>query len=155
MDDNEKDFLLAEYEASWDIIQNIDDRRDRLASHSALLGGGVTAVVVGVLTQGESITPAVRWGLVILVLIAAAVALGIGGMLLSERRANVRYRKRVNLIRDTFLSASKDKVEAYYKTENHHHIRPIGGTLPWVFWMLGLQILVGVGAAIGLVCGFQ
>lgn len=123
MTPDEKDYLLVEYKASWEAIQNIDNRRDRFASYFALLYGGVTSVVVTVLTQqsppAQSAT-LVRAGVIVLVLATVIAGVAILGILRSERDANVRYRQRVNRIREVFLSGDTDpRVAAYFATEHH------------------------------------
>jgi len=112
VDKPEQDFLLLEFETAFEHIQRIDDRRMRfvefLLTLNSLLATGVAAVLIA--TQSDEPSLELDSGHVVLVTLAACLGiLGIGviaWMVDSERKANVRYRMKVNHIRGLFLANS-------------------------------------------------
>ena len=154
---DEKEFLLTEYRASWDTIQNIDNRRDRFVSYYALLYGGVTSVIAALLNApGMLQARGVRIGIIVLILATAMVGVTIIGILWSERDANIRYRERVNWIRKIFLSGATlpSEVAKYFEEERKHDPHGLGRTLRWVFTMLVIQIVIALLAALAVACDF-
>lgn len=144
MDQPTEDFLRAEYDTAWAHIREIDNRRLRFVefyiSLNAVLATAITAVI------SRSNNTMLTIGNVILVLVGTIIVISAGvtilGMIRSERRANVRFRSRVNYIRGIFLEHSSDiKIKRYLSqhaelntpTERTQDLSRLGGTLRYVF----------------------
>jgi hypothetical protein len=150
MTPEEKDFLLAEYKASSDIIQNIENRCSSLATYYVLLFVGAVSIVSALLST-KGITQNTRIGLIIIM-----AATGLAGILtirklLSDRGANIDYYNRTNLIRKYFLSGTTDQnISAYFRTETQDPNRT-SSFLKWIFAMIGLQAITAfIIALVGL-----
>ena len=150
MTPEEKDFLLAEYKTSSDFIQNIENRCSSLATYYALLFVGAVSIVSALLST-KGITQNTRIGLIIVMAATGLAGIVTIGKLQLDRRANIDYYKRTNLIRKHFLSSTTDQnIAAYFQIETHD---PNGMTraLKWIFAMIGLQAITAlIIALVGL-----
>ena len=154
MTDEERTFLIAEYEASWDTIQNIDERRGTFTSYYAILFSGVLSVIAAILAKDTSPNMQTRWGLILVLVSAIVAGIAVVGVLRSERRANVDYRRRVNRIRALFLASSAEAgIQQYFQIEQTHDPKGIGRTLKWIFSMIAVQMAVALFVAYGLLPG--
>jgi cation transport regulator ChaB len=117
MDNNEKDFLLAEFNTAWDTIQNIDIRRGTFARYYSAFFVAVLAIVVKILfDKDNNIGLLMCIELNVILLLTLLVAVIVKDILKSEREANIKYRKKINLIREIFLAGSNDeKIIEYLK----------------------------------------
>ncbi len=165
MGEEEKQFLVAEYEQSWQIINAIDERRVKLLqSISTLVVAAIGAVGFLLSENGPlRLHRAIEASAILVFTIFAGLAAM--AILYAERKSNIRYRKKVNLIRGLVLSASEDARIKEYLTRKDLGIkvcgdeqpRGIGRTLRWVFAVLGIEL---AGLVIALVyvwmrhCGF-
>lgn len=150
MSPEEKDFLIAEYNAAWAMVRSIDERRGTFARYYAILFGGSLSVVSAIFASQPSPSYAVTAALNLILITTAAAGGVIIYVLLSERSANIRYRQRANKIRQVFLSDSTDgKIEQYLNKEVHDP-RGVGRTLPGIFFLIAIQIAVGLIFACGL-----
>jgi len=156
--DHEKEFLLAEYEQAWAMILNIDERRFKFVEYYSAIFAGVVAVASNfVVGQGRVTFASVA---IVTVLFAMAVVIGYSfiHMMNSERKANVRYRKKVNLVRGLMLGDTADPKISEYLTHKDLGIKTlndpdqpsgIGSTLKGVLGFLYLEIgvlVVGLAA---------
>jgi hypothetical protein len=158
MEQSAEEFLRAEYEVAWAHIREIDNRRLRFTefyiSLNAILSTAITAVVV----RGDD--PVLSAGNVALIFVGAVIATSAGlavlGMLRSERRANVRFRKRVNYIRGIFLENDQDiRIERYLSlhaalntpTDRTENLSRHGSTLKNVFRLIYGSITIWAAAS--------
>lgn len=81
METNIKEELIAEFNSAWIMIQNIDERRGKFFQYFNLFFGAILTAAI-----------AVKSSLVLIVGILAG--LGTLYILWSERKANIRYRKK-------------------------------------------------------------
>lgn len=149
MDEPTKDLLLAEFETSWRQLFNIDSRRGIFFNYFNLAFFAVLTFTAGVWVKGTAPTMLAAVALSATYLLLAMMAQAIRAVLLSEREANVRYRKKINLIREIFLAESSDpRIQKYLtrkdigiKTDSGagNEIDRIGGTLKPIFFMLRIQ----------------
>lgn len=141
---DEREFLLAEYHAAWDMILKIDERRGAFARYCTILFGGAFSVVSAILASQPLPSSEALIGLGAILATTAVAGCVIIFILWSERKANVRYRKRINKIREIFLAVSPDqKIGEYFKSEAHSP-GGIGQTLPGIFLLIALQIAVAI-----------
>ncbi len=158
MEPREEQFLIAEYNQSWQVITAIDERRGKfLQSISALIIAAIGAV--GFLISGKSPLPlssALEASAILL--FTALVGLATMNILRAERDSNIRYRKKANLIRQALLATSTDPIIKTYldhkelgiKLPGDEEPKGLGETLTGMFTFLYLE-LAGVVVAFGYV----
>lgn len=150
MTDNATSFLLAEYKASFDMIINIDNRRGVFLHYYAILFGA-TATVSGALfgRMGVDMETYTKISLVVLYLATALTGGAIICVILSERRANVRYRARINQIRQLLLKDDDPASigETYLRSEQHSP-KGLGRTLKFVIPVIAMQAATATVAAL-------
>jgi hypothetical protein len=157
-DDFTKDFLIAEFESSWQQVLNLDNRRGTFSNYYNLGFLGVLAFIANLWSKTGPIT----WTTMVLTTAVLAftylIANIVIGILESERQANVRYRKKINLIREIFLADVTDqKIQHYMQqkelgikdfSNDEKTINPVGETLKGIYRMIELQkwalFLIGV-----------
>ncbi len=153
---SEEQFLIVEYQQAWQVISAVDERRVKiLQSFSTLVVAAIGAV--GFLISDKGPLPLSRAfeasGILAFTLLIGVAAMTI---LCAERKANIRYRKKVNLIRHAFLGASTDPVIQAYLTRKDLGIKVpgdaepegLGSTLRRIFLFIGVEL---VGLVIALV----
>jgi hypothetical protein len=157
-DEFTKDFLIAEYESSWQQVLNIDTRRGTFSNYYNLGFLGVLAFVANLWSKTGPITLTTMVLTTAVLVFSYLIANTIVGILESERQANVRYRKKINLIRENFLSDVDDPKILHYMqrkelgikdfSNDEKTIDAVGGTLKGIYKMISLQkwalILIGV-----------
>jgi hypothetical protein len=167
MDQSTAEFLRVEYDTAWAHIRGIDDRRLKFVEFYISLNTILATVIATVVTRSRG--SMFTFGNFVLVLIGGIIVVGSGitilGMLRSERAANLRFRRRVNYIREIFLEGSKDdRIREYLnrhaelntptsKTESLHAwgstlagVRRLifGGFLAWGAATLAMLLLAAV-----------
>lgn len=151
MKEHEREFLIAEYEQAWAMILNIDERRFKFVEYYSAVFTAIIAVGTGVIVQRGGIDADIATALSVLLAVGAMVGQTFRGMLRSERAANLRYRKKINLLRTVFLGDS-DHGAIQDFVNNHKEIGILladdaqpsgtGSTLPNVFRFLTLETAV-------------
>ena len=149
MDDHTKDFLLAEFQTSWQQVMNIDNRRGTFFNfyHVAFFGALTFTASLWSKLDTPSLATAIALSIVDLLLIFMGKA--VKEILESERSANIRYRNKINLIREIFLSGTKSNKIRYYLSQKHLGIKTytddkesldsIGGTLKGIFKWINIE----------------
>jgi len=154
-----KNFLTTEFEKAWDMIFLIDNRRFKIIQYYSF-------IVVGVLTLATKFIIDQRPGnggdagielflyllITILLLVTIAIGLTFRKVLQSERDANVRYRKKINLIRGLFLLDSEsDQIAEYLKhpewgikTARDEQPSGMGTTLKGVYHFISIGIFLTI-----------
>lgn len=140
----EKDFLIAEYNASWTTIQNIDNRRGSFVRIFTLICIGVYSIVAGISNAGHLETIETKYFISLLLIPSTLGAILFVGVLMSERSANIRYRKRVNNIREMLLTNSKNEAVSEYLVGETHNPKGIGKTLKLITTALYLFAIVNL-----------
>lgn len=163
MSKKEIDFLIEEYKTAWQMILNIDERRGKFIQYYSFVFVGVIGLVVTLLKNVnlfKNSNPLIfsREVSASLLLMATAIAgVTIIYMLWTERKSNVRYRKKVNIIRGILLTKSKNSdIIEYLKhkqlgikiAEDNDSIRPVGSTLTGIFLLIGIEIAILLVGAI-------
>ncbi|MHC4561803.1 MAG: RipA family octameric membrane protein [Planctomycetota bacterium] len=152
----QREFLLEEYKTAWQTIMNIDERRAKFMKYYSFIFLGIMSVV---LTHFQKLQDDVGlWGRIGMTsLLGCGVVVGVAVMMVlrSERDANIRYRKKVNLVREAFLKlmAPEDPadVNVIAKYLEHkdlgiktfdgvHQPAGLGRTLKPVFFFIVVQI---------------
>jgi cation transport regulator ChaB len=148
MTDHQKDFLLAEFNTAWDMVLRIDERRGVFARY-------YTVLFVAVLTIGTNALPGLQShdlptyvGLTAIFVFTFVAGIVTELILRSERWANVRYRTKINLIREVFLGSTEHPgIVEYLKHPElgillhtkHKQPEGLGRTLRSIFWLIRLQ----------------
>ncbi|SDA16539.1 hypothetical protein SAMN05216315_10814 [Nitrosospira sp. Nsp18] len=157
-DEHTKDFLIAEYESSWQQVLNIDTRRGTFSNYYNLGFLGVLAFIVNFWSRPNPITWTTMVLITAVLVFSYLIANAVIRILESERKANVRYRKKINLIRENFLSDMTDPNILHYMqrkelgikdfSNDEKTIDAVGGTLKYIYKMINLQkwalVLIGV-----------
>ena len=107
MDSNHKDFLIAEFNKAWDMILAIDSRRGIFSRYYNILFLAVLAVSTNMLVKIDELNVATCVGLSLVFIFTYLAGNVTKGILESERSANIRYRKKINLIREIYLGESE------------------------------------------------
>ena len=146
MTEDEKKFLITEYESSWQQILNIDTRRGTFANYYNVSYLGVLAFIANIWSRKEPIALPMMLLITAILVSSVLFARTIKGILSSERAANVKYRKKINLIREILLSDSTDsEIQRYMKEKEigiydySDHIDETGHTLNGIFEMMRIQ----------------
>lgn len=161
-----RDLLIEEYKTAWQMILNIDERRGKFIHYFSFVFIGVIGVVVNLLKdinlfdEVSTLCPSQVVMVNVLLFVATIVGLTVIYMLIAERAANIRYRKKVNLMRELLYKATdipkdeyldrnrKDSVDLGIKTfHNDKQPKGIGKTLRGGF---GFVIIVIACFAAGL-----
>jgi hypothetical protein len=89
------------------MVLNIDERRFKFVEYYSAIAAGSVAVVATLAGGGMHLGIAIAGS----ALLAVAVLIGASFLAIihSERRANVRYREKINVIRTLFLGGSEDE----------------------------------------------
>lgn len=149
MDEATKDILLKEFDTAWQQLFNIDGRRGVFFNYFNAAFFAVLTFTANVWTKGTAPTMLTAIALSATYVLLAFMAQAVKSVLQSERDANVRYRKKINLIREIFLGESDDpKIQKYLsrkdlgikiETGDGNEIDRVGGTLKPIFLMLRVQ----------------
>jgi hypothetical protein len=128
MDRQEVDTLLLEAETSWQQLFNIDNRRGRyfLAFAATFFLTGLVAT--SLLAFTSVVTPLIAVAITVVLLGHAFFGYYLKGVYESERAANVRYRTKINLIRELLLSKSPDPEIQMYLTKKELGIKTYSGS---------------------------
>lgn len=156
MDDDERAFLIAEFEQAWAMVLSIDDRRFRFVEYYSAVFTAILTAASALVSWHGTVDASTATPLSALLLIGVLVGLTFVGMLKSERTANIRYRKKINLLREMFLKDSGAELIQDYVV-NHEDLgiklftdkeQPsgVGSTLTGVFRFLYIEIGVLVVA---------
>lgn len=122
MDAKEREFLLAEFSTASMIVA-LDDRRMKFVEFHVGLATLILAGASALLTWRHTIDIAVA------IPLSATLAVGVLGSVIvrslldSERKANVRYRNKISLLRRTFLADSSDPAIKTYLSRPEFGIR--------------------------------
>lgn len=161
-DEHIQAFLLAEFQTAWKQVQDIDTRRGTFSNFYNLGFLGVLAFIANLWNKPGDVTLTTMLLTTAVLVFSYLTANTIVGILESERKANIRYRKKINLIRENFLSGSDDlQVQHYMQrkelgikdfTNDRDSFDAVGGTLKGIYRMIGLQktALVLIGAVLWL-----
>ena len=150
MTQDEREFLIAEYEQAWTMILNIDERRFKFVEYFAAIFTGILAISASLVTWHDDLDVAVAVPVTTLLAVGVFVGFTFRWMLKSERAANVRYRKKINLIRGVLLTSVDDPgIEDYLShkelgilTAADPQPGGTGSTLVGVFRFLNVEICV-------------
>jgi hypothetical protein len=123
MEIHEKDFLIAEYNKSWDMVLAIDLRRGIFSRYYNILFLSVLAVSINIAINYTHWDLKITLGLSLLFIFTILAGKATKGILESEREANVRYRKKINLIREVVLNTSKNELIQEYLTHTELGIK--------------------------------
>ena len=123
MDAKERDFLLAEFSTAWSMIIALDDRRMKFVEFHAGLATLILAGASALVTWRKEVDVAVAIPLSGMLAVGVVATYAVRRMLHAERKANVRYRNKINLIRQTFLATSADPSIKAYLTRSEFGIR--------------------------------
>lgn len=144
-----KDFLLAEYKWSTDMVVHIDNRRATFLNYYAVIFTAAVSIAVGVLARDVHPLPFyAKVALAVLFGSTACVGLGVVGVLRSERAANVRYRKRINMIRELMCAKENDLDIDRYLAAEKHEPSGRGQTLGIIFKIIGTQAFIATVSAV-------
>jgi len=160
-----RQFLIEEYKSAWQMILNIDERRGKFIHYYSFVFIGVIGVVVnffkGIDFFGEVNTLYRSRALTASILLFGTVIAGmiVVYMLITERAANIRYRKKVNLIRglllektdvpkDKYLEAKYSKALGIISLESEGQPKSVGRTLKGVLWFVGAEIIILISGAV-------
>lgn len=149
MDSNQKDFLVAEFNTAWDMILAIDSRRGIFSRYYNILFIAVLAVSTNVLINAKEIDFLACFGLTLVFVFTFLAGSVTKGILESERSGNIRYRKKINLIREVFLSRSEDPLIKEYLSHSELGIKllsqenqqpeGVGSTLVGIYRLIAIQ----------------
>lgn len=159
MKETSKDLLVVEFEYSWQQVFNIDTRRGVFFNYFNVAFFIVLTFTANVWTKANQPALLTAVALSATFVLLAFMARAIKAVLESERAANVRYRKKINLIREMFLAEDDDpKIQMYLKQKEigiktfsgeGNAIDGVGGTLRPIYFMLHLQqVALGILAAL-------
>lgn len=123
MDVDNRDFFIAEFNTAWDMIFAINTRFGMYSRYNNLLFLSVLAVSTNILINIEKMNVVSAAGLTSVLAASFASCMATVGILRSERAADVRYRKKINLIREMFLGKSEDEKTKHYLTHKNIGIK--------------------------------
>lgn len=108
MQEHEQRFFIAEFETAWAQVRSTEERRLRLLqfnSGAVVFAIGLASLLL-ITVPGVTVVSASA----VTALMAAALVSGLVSLqlLLAERAVNVRYRRKINLIRGLLLGSSGD-----------------------------------------------
>lgn len=144
-----KDLLLLEFESSWQQVFSIDNRRGVFFNYFNVAFFGVLTFTAGVWSKAGAPTLPAALALTATFILLIFMSRAVVEILESERDANVRYRKKINLIREMLLAHLADPKIQYYLeqkqigiktfTAERDAIDPVGRTLKGIYFLLNLQ----------------
>ncbi len=161
----EIDFLIEEYKTAWQMILNIDERRGKFIQYYSFVFIGVIGLVItllkdmNLLKNTNPLLLSREIAAIVLLLVTAIAGIAIIYMLWAERKSNVRYRKKVNIIRGILLAKSKNAdIIKYLKhkelgiktAQDNESIKPVGSTLTRIFLFIGIEIAILLGGVLFL-----
>ena len=114
MDSNQKDFFIAEFNKAWDMVLAIDSRRGTFSRYFNILFLAVLAVSTNILVNIEKLNIITCVGMTLVFAFTCLAGNSTKSILESERAANIRYRKKVNLIREVFIGKSEEEIIKWY-----------------------------------------
>lgn len=160
MDSNNKDFLIAEFNKAWDMILAIDSRRGIFSRYYNILFLAVLAVSTNMLVKIDELNVATCVGLSLVFIFTYLAGNVTKGILESERSANIRYRKKINLIREIYLGNSEENVIKEYLSHPELGIKilsqesdqpvGVGSTLVGIYRLIYIQQIALVMCGIGV-----
>ncbi|OEF07613.1 hypothetical protein [Vibrio genomosp. F10] len=160
MENHEKEFLLKEYDTSWQQILSFDTRRGIFFNFFNFAFIAVLSLSSGVWVKSNEQTLFVTIILSLVYIMLLLVSYTVIKILESERKANVRYRKKINLIREMFLTKSDDEQVKYFLTRtdigikidsgNNNEISTIGGTLKKIYLLIHIEQAVLILLTLGI-----
>jgi len=160
VDSNHKDFLIAEFNKAWDMVLAIDSRRGVFSRYYNILFLAVLAVSTNVLVKIDELNTATSIGLSLIFIFTYLAGDVTKGILESERAANIRYRKKINLIREMLLGASEEEVIKEYLSHSELGIKllsqesdqpeGVGRTLVGIYRLILIQKIALVTCIIGV-----
>src|SRR5690606_32184243 len=158
-------FMLSEFQSAWNMLEALDNRRGTyfnyyMVAFSAAMGFSLNSIKEG--TQ-EKFT-------LILILILC-LAISIAGIflisaLVSENKANVRYRNKINYIRELFLDHNdSEEIKKYIRLEKHMGTKlfsydptglcDIGNTLKMFIAIILVEVLASVVIGSVILCNLH
>lgn len=150
-----RDLLIEEYKTAWQMILNIDERRGKFIHYFSFVFIGVIGVVVNLLKDinlFDEVSTLCSSQVVmvnVLFFVATIVGLTVIYMLIAERAANIRYRKKVNLMRELLTENTDLSGNKYLEHKWSEDlgiitlsIRPrgVGKTLCGAFWLIVIEM---------------
>ena len=160
--DTEVKFILAEFETAWKMVLAIDERRFVIIRFYSLLFAAIMSVVATILvTNGEHNYKGLSLACVGVLFTGVIIGILVIYMLRSERRANIRYRKKINFIRELLLAESSNSNIVKYLKEKSIGIKlyssdpqpkGLGSTLSKVIPIICIEIALLLAAIIFIFC---
>lgn len=164
LDEAAKDLLLSEFETSWQQVFSIDNRRGVFFNYFNVAFFGVLTFTAGVWSKAGAPTLPAALALTATFILLIFMSRAVIEILESERDANVRYRKKINLIREMLLAHLPDPKIRYYLEQKQIGIKtftsekdvidPVGRTLKGIYFLLHLQQAALVAFVILIWIGF-
>jgi len=162
MNNSDKDFFIAEFNKAWDMVLAIDLRRGTFSRYYNILFLAVLAVSTNILLNVEKINLAVSFGLTLIFIFTYLAGNVTKGILESERSANIRYRKKINLIREIFLGNNEEKIVKEYLahpelgikllSQEDNQPEGVGRTLKGIYNLISIQKITLIACIFGLWC---
>ena len=162
LESHEKDFLLKEFDTSWQQIIAFDNRRGIFFSFFNIIFVAVLTISSSLWVKSDHPSLLVSIGLTLIYIMTILVSYTIIKILESERSANVRYRKKINLIREIFLKETKNTGIQYYLTQSDigiklysggsNEINAVGGTLKNIYLLIHIEQAILVILIFGVWC---
>ena len=108
----ETDFLISEFEKSWDMIFLLDERRVKIIQFYSVVFAAIIGFTANLIISNDDAFAYLAGAIISFV----GILIGISSImfLASERKANIRYRKKLNLIRGLFLEDSQSSIIKEY-----------------------------------------
>jgi hypothetical protein len=154
MTKEEIDFLLAEFNSAWNMVRELDNRRGDFLKYYTGIVTAALAIPLGVIAASKANDLYVCLGSSVLLIFTLLAGQTIRYVLESERRANIRYRQKLNLIRELFISSSVSPEIVRYRGDISHRKglgtllfsdpeqpKGSGETLPNIYTLIRLQQL--------------
>ena len=136
-------FLYLEFIEAWKMIRSFEKRRSQFLLASIFLS--LISISFFIITQNKQAA--------IIIALNFIATITIKKTLLSERLANIRYRKKINLIREVILPPTTDGTYKNYISHpeigiNFYSRDPqpsgIGSTLRFIFYFLNIIQVINV-----------
>ncbi len=157
-------FLISEFEKAWDMIFLLDERRIKIIEYYSIVFAGIISFVGSMWVAKETLQLNFI-SITSTIILSTGVFIGLVVIMLlkSEREANIRYRKKINLIRAIILESSTNPLLVDYLTahkelgikilSDKEQPKGWGGTLSRVLIIVSLEIFfLMVGIAIIWLC---
>ena len=145
----ESSFLIAEYNASWEQIFRFDARRSIFLRYYTIVTIAILGLCAGVFEKFSIPKNIDVYTFLDAILLLAIVAGGFFlAILSSERAANIRYRTKINIIREIFLKNSNNQNIKLYLEQNEIGVKLFslvkqpsgdGRTLKYIYHLIYLQ----------------